>query len=100
MADPLPKGMTVEEFIPWAMARPETEHYELMAGEVVAMAPERVGHTRAKTRIWRLLTEAIETVGPRLRGVQGWCRHQGRRGDSSMSRTWPCAAANGSPMTR
>ncbi|MGH7211125.1 MAG: Uma2 family endonuclease [Acetobacteraceae bacterium] len=52
--------MTVEEFIPWAMARPETEHYEFVAGEVVAMAPERVGHVRAKTRIWRLLTDAIE----------------------------------------
>ncbi|MEO8714967.1 MAG: Uma2 family endonuclease [Acetobacteraceae bacterium] len=63
MADPVPKRMTVEEFIPWAMARPETEHYELVAGEVVAMAPERLAHTRSKARIWRLLSEAIETRG-------------------------------------
>lgn len=63
MADPVPMRMTVEEFIPWAMARPETGHYELVAGEVVAMAPERLADTRSKARVWRLLSEAIETRG-------------------------------------
>lgn len=63
MADALPKGMTVDEFIPWAMARPETEHYELIAGEVVAMAPERSGHALAKGRIYRRLAEMIEAAG-------------------------------------
>lgn len=63
MADALPKGMTVDEFIPWAMARPETEHYELIAGEVVAMAPERVGHNLAKGRVCRRLFEAVERAG-------------------------------------
>ena len=63
MADALPKGMTVEEFIPWAMARPETEHYELIAGEVVAMAPERSGHALAKFRVARRLAEAVEAEG-------------------------------------
>jgi Uma2 family endonuclease len=55
--------MTADEFIVWAMARPETERYELMGGEVVAMAPERVAHARTKSRIWRLLAEAIEKAG-------------------------------------
>lgn len=63
MAEPLPKRMTVEEFIPWAMARPEGEHYELVAGEVVGMAPERAGHALTKFRIARRLAEAIEAAG-------------------------------------
>jgi len=28
-------------FVAWAMERPETAHDELVAGEIVAMAPER-----------------------------------------------------------
>jgi hypothetical protein len=36
--------MTSDEFIAWAMEQPETEHYELIDGEVVAMVPERSAH--------------------------------------------------------
>lgn len=63
MADPVPKRMTAEEFIPWAMARPETEHYELAAGEIVAMSPERSSHALAKFWIARRLVEAIKAAG-------------------------------------
>jgi Uma2 family endonuclease len=63
MAETLPRRMTVEEFIPGAMARPEGEHYELVAGEIVAMAPERAGHARSRFRISRRLAEAIERSG-------------------------------------
>jgi len=31
--------MTSDEFVAWAMEQPETGHYELVAGEVVARAP-------------------------------------------------------------
>jgi Uma2 family endonuclease len=51
--------MTSEEFIAWAMDQPETAHFELVGGEVVAMAPERLGHVRAKQRIFLRLAEAI-----------------------------------------
>ncbi|MBV8068368.1 MAG: Uma2 family endonuclease [Acidobacteriaceae bacterium] len=37
-----PKKMTVDEFIEWAMNQPQ--RYELVDGEPVAMAPERVAH--------------------------------------------------------
>ncbi|HEY2621375.1 MAG TPA: Uma2 family endonuclease [Acetobacteraceae bacterium] len=50
--------MTSDEFIAWAMQ--QSGRYELVAGEIVAMAPERIEHTRAKQHIWRRLTEAIE----------------------------------------
>lgn len=63
MSDPAETPMTADDFISWALARPEGEHYELMGGEIVAMAPERVAHARAKSRIWRLLAEAVEGGG-------------------------------------
>lgn len=64
MSDPvsIPR-MTADEFIAWAMERPETEHYELAGGEVIAMAPERITHSRAKYHIARRLTAAIEAAG-------------------------------------
>src|ERR1700685_938958 len=55
--------MTADEFIAWAANQPETEHYELAAGEVIAMAPERIAHARAKYHIARRLTAAIEAAG-------------------------------------
>jgi len=57
---PARQRMTSDEFIAWATQQPETEHYELIDGEVVSMAPERIAHTRTKAHIWRRLTEAIE----------------------------------------
>lgn len=36
--------MSADEFIAWAMT--QSERYELVAGEVVAMAPERAEHAR------------------------------------------------------
>lgn len=63
MSDAVRKPMTSEEFIAWAMAQPETEHYELVGGEVVAMAPERSGHGLAKSWITRQLGNAIDSAG-------------------------------------
>ena len=60
MAEQAHKRMKSDEFIAWAMEQPETCHYELVDGEVLAMAPERMAHTRTKAHIWRRLFEAIE----------------------------------------
>lgn len=54
-----PTRMTSDEFIAWAMEQPEGERYELVAGEVVAMSPERLGHARTKHRIARALEDAV-----------------------------------------
>lgn len=54
--------MTAEEFLPRAMEQPEGAHYELDDGVVVAMAPERVAHARAKLRIARNLVDAIDAM--------------------------------------
>jgi len=55
--------MTSDEFIAWAMDRPRDERYELVAGEIVAMAPERSGHALTKGQVFRRLAEAIEAAG-------------------------------------
>lgn len=55
--------MTSDEFIAWAMEQPEGRRCELVAGEVVAMAPERTAHTLTKFRITRRLAEAVEREG-------------------------------------
>ena len=48
MPAPVRKPMTSDEFIAWAMEQPDGERYELAAGEVVAMSPERLSHARVK----------------------------------------------------
>jgi Uma2 family endonuclease len=54
-----PPRMTVDQFLAWLEGGPEGARYELVAGEVVAMAPERAAHARLKARIWRALDDQI-----------------------------------------
>jgi Uma2 family endonuclease len=54
--------MTSAEFLEWATRQP-SGHYELVAGRVVAMAPERVRHNLAKAGVWRALSDAVERAG-------------------------------------
>ena len=63
MTEPARARMASDEFIAWAMTRPQSERYELAAGEVVAMAPERPAHALAKFQAARRLAEAIEAAG-------------------------------------
>jgi Uma2 family endonuclease len=58
-AIPSTRPMTVDQFLAWLEDGPEGARYELVAGEVVAMAPERVAHARIKARIWRALDDQI-----------------------------------------
>jgi Uma2 family endonuclease len=54
---PLPKRMTADEFIPWAMD--QEGRYELEAGEVIAMAPERAVHARTKANVYVAFRAAL-----------------------------------------
>lgn len=56
------KRMTVDEFIPWAMAQPRGR-YELVNGEVIMMGPERVAHVRIKTSVLLALVAAVRRAG-------------------------------------
>jgi Uma2 family endonuclease len=55
--------MMADEFLAWAMEQPEGAHYELMAGQVVAMAPERARHGRIKAQFAHRIMSAIEAAG-------------------------------------
>jgi Uma2 family endonuclease len=57
-----PARMTADEFITWAMQQPEGQRYELVAGEVVGMAPECAAHARVKHRICEDLSQAIRAA--------------------------------------
>jgi Uma2 family endonuclease len=59
MSATIRKHMTADEFIAWATQQPDTEHYELVSGVVVAMAPERALHGRIKATITHRLIAAI-----------------------------------------
>jgi Uma2 family endonuclease len=54
--------MSREEFRAWAEQQPHGR-FERINGVVVAMAPERITHARAKARIWRALDRAIRAAG-------------------------------------
>lgn len=49
-----------EEFRRWAEGR--KERYERVAGEPVAMSPERIEHARIKSRVWAALDRAIRAA--------------------------------------
>ena len=63
LARPKLPRMTADEFIAWAMERPDGGRHELVGGEVVGMAPERVAHARVKARVFNALADAIERGG-------------------------------------
>lgn len=51
------KAMTVDEFLAWSVTAPG--RYELVHGEVIAMTPERIGHSRTKFAVQSALEKAI-----------------------------------------
>ena len=59
---PKPLRFTANAFTAWAAAQTRGR-FELAGGEVVAKAPERVEHTRAKTRTHQALEDAIGAAG-------------------------------------
>lgn len=49
-----PLRISADGFLVWAEGQPNRPRYELIAGEIVKMAPERAGHVHTKTMVcWR-----------------------------------------------
>jgi Uma2 family endonuclease len=65
MSEAAQKRMMADEFLAWTMEQPENEHYELVAGQVIAMAPERATHGRIKARLARFIGNAIDAANLR-----------------------------------
>lgn len=59
---PKPPRMTVDAFLDWAERQPGGR-YELVDGEVWAMASETVLHVRVKSRAFAALDRAVEASG-------------------------------------
>jgi Uma2 family endonuclease len=57
-----PPRLSRDAFYAWAMDQPRGR-FELLDGEVVAMAPERVAHARAKGAAWVALRDALAAAG-------------------------------------
>jgi len=62
MNAPAIKRMNAPEFLAWAETQ-EGGRYELVRGRIVAMAPERSEHVRAKQRVANVLEAAIRRAG-------------------------------------
>ena len=62
MEQPRQTEFTADEFIAWALEQP-TGRFELDNGTVVAMAPERVNHSRAKLNVMIALRDAVGARG-------------------------------------
>ena len=63
MSIPARRRMSADEFLDWAMAQPEGARYELVAGEVVAMPPERAVQGRTKLAAFDALRAAVAEAG-------------------------------------
>ncbi len=57
----MPQRLSRKEFHQWAEG--QTARYERVAGEPVAMSPERTEHIRLKYRIFNVLDRAIQAAG-------------------------------------
>ena len=55
------KRMTADEFLAWAMEQPEGSRYELFAGQVIALSPERAMHGSVKANVAYSMMSAIRT---------------------------------------
>lgn len=60
--DPRKPRMTVPEFLAWAEKQPDDKRYELVDGEIIAMAPERARHNLAKLAVAIALRDAVEAA--------------------------------------
>jgi Uma2 family endonuclease len=54
--------MTSDEFLEWAARQPRGR-YELVGGRVIAMAPERTKHNRAKIAVYLALRDSVRRAG-------------------------------------
>jgi Uma2 family endonuclease len=55
--------MTVAEYLAWGDTQSERQRTELINGQIVAMAPERVAHNRVKIRALQALERALLAAG-------------------------------------
>lgn len=68
---PLRARMSVELFRSFAEGRPDEEHWELINGVAMMMAPPTLAHQRIASNFERLLLDALESHAPTKIAFQG-----------------------------
>src|SRR5882724_11448825 len=61
MAGAVSAPLSIEAFRSWIESRPGEEHWELIGGVAVMMAPATRDHQRIASNLERLLNDALET---------------------------------------
>ncbi len=63
------RAMTVEEYLAWSERQRERQRTELINGQIVATAPERIIHSRIKGNVHLALVRAVKTAGLRCEAL-------------------------------
>lgn len=70
MAGAIAKPLSIETFRSWVESRPDEEHWELIGGVIMMMAPATRDHQRIASNLERLLNEALEAHRPSMVAYQ------------------------------
>jgi Uma2 family endonuclease len=62
--------LSIETFRTWLESRPDEEHWELIGGVIMMMAPASRAHQRIASNLERLLNDALEAHRPELAAYQ------------------------------
>src|SRR5205085_5638484 len=62
--------LSIETFRAWLESRPDEEHWELIGGVIMMMAPATKDHQRIASNLERPLNEAYEAQQPNLTPYQ------------------------------
>jgi Uma2 family endonuclease len=62
--------LSIETFRAWLESRPDEEHWELIGGVIMMMAPATHDHQRIASNLERLLNDALEVHRPDLTAYQ------------------------------
>jgi len=70
MAEAISAPLSIEAFRTWLETRPDEEHWELIAGVPMMMAPATKAHQRIASNLESLLNTALRSHRPGLRAYQ------------------------------
>ncbi len=70
MAGAVAEPLSIDAFRAWLESRPDEEHWELIGGVIMMMAPATHDHQRIASNLERLLNDALEAHRPEFSAYQ------------------------------
>ena len=83
MAGAIAEPLSIAAFRAWLESRPDEEHWELIAGVPMMMAPATKAHQRIASNLERLLNDALEVHRPACDRLSA-CRSEPRAGRAGL----------------